>query len=67
MPAFAPVNRPELVLLFAGEMGENKAEDWTALKAEEGVVGFAGEEEEDNGDESEEILVDGAVEVVAPD
>ena len=67
MPAFAPVNRPELVLLFVGEMDKDRAKDWTALEAEEGVVGFAVEEEEDNDDESEEILVDGAVEVVAPD
>jgi hypothetical protein len=67
MPAFAPVNRPELVLLFVGEMDEDRAKDWTALEAEEGVVGFAVEEEEGNDDESEEILVDGAVEVVAPD
>jgi hypothetical protein len=66
MPVFAPVDRPELVLLFVGEGDEDEDEvgDWTAFEVEEVLVGVAVAAEVDD---NEEVLVTGAVEIGAPD
>jgi hypothetical protein len=71
MPAFAPVDRPELAVLWIGEDAEDEVEErpgWTVLEleveVEEGVV--VEEENEVDVESTSEVLVGSDVEMAAP-
>jgi len=76
MPAFAPVERPELAVLWVGEEAEDEVEDeveerpvWIVLEleveVEEGVV-VEEDDEVDIESTIDEVLVGSEVEMAAP-